>query len=178
MPPNGRHKLQGRGTLGKPGPAGWVVSAVRKPTAAPCQLDAIVRQRIWHPAGRSGGLGPGAGALPEVGRSRGGRAAPTAVCPRHTIWPVRRAGNSSARPDRGSRPPRSPSTRMTGGGSGRAGFAIGGLGAGPGAYGGRCAGPTLPLTRRTARELGARPGPGPARPGRGLDVMTGLRCPR
>ena len=39
------HKLQGRGEVGKPFPVGKVVSAFSKPTAAPCQLHAVVRQR-------------------------------------------------------------------------------------------------------------------------------------
>jgi hypothetical protein len=55
---------------------------------------------------------------------------------------------------------------MTGGGSGRAGLTNGGFLEPGRAAVGRCAGPALPLARRTGRGLGARPGLGPARPGR------------
>ena len=42
--PNVRHKLQGRGPVGKPSPATAPLGlGPSKPTAAPCQLDALVR---------------------------------------------------------------------------------------------------------------------------------------
>ena len=171
-----RHKLQGRGALGKPSRHGVVVSVLHQPTAAPCQLDAVVRQRIRHPAGLPGWLEPWAGAPAAAWRSRGaGRPRPLSG-PWHATGPSGRQGASSARPALRPRPPRASvrvDARSWGPGAPDApteAFCEPGRAA-PGG----CAGLAAPLTGRAGRKDGARPGPGPARPGQKLKGMTGLR---
>ena len=146
--------------------------------AAPCQLDAIVRQRIRHPAALAGWLGRWASPSAVAWRSRrAGRPRPLFVPGTPPTRPGAREpdppgpASTRARHDPGL-------VRMPGAGSGRAGCAhTGPPEPGRAALGG-CGGPAAALTRRTGRKNGARPGGGPARLGRELAGMTGLRAPR
>ena len=166
-PRRGRQTSPGQGRV-------WLVQDNRWPRLR--LVHALVRQRIRQELALWVGADPGRARSPTWGEA-GGPGGPDRWLSGHATRPFVRQGPDPPGPTRArARPPRQ-TARMTGGGSGRAGCANGGLpGAGPGARAGRCGGPALSSSGERAGS--SAPGPAGVRRARaGLEGLTGLRCP-